>query len=189
MEKLNFYTFYDAVKHAVSHYFDEVGVWFDETKELRNYKPTNGGWSIDEILEHISLTNHYLLILINKGKEKALKKTEEVNLDDIDYSNDSLLALEEIGEHKSFPWPRPEHMEPTGKVHLAEVRETLHKQLAQCLDTLEVLKDGKGTLAKTTMSVNDLGKIDVYEYIYFLALHSKRHIEQMTKVKNEFEAN
>jgi hypothetical protein len=37
------------------------------------------------------------------------------------------------------------------------------------------------------MTVNGLGKIDVYEYIYFLARHAQRHITQM--VGNEIEFN
>ena len=41
-------------------------------------------------------------------------------------------------------------------------------------------------LYKTTMSVNGLGKIDVYHYIYFLVQHAQRHISQMKKVAAEF---
>ena len=36
------------------------------------------------------------------------------------------------------------------------------------------------------MTVNDLGKIDVYQYLYFLAQHAKRHVGQMEKVEAEF---
>jgi hypothetical protein len=50
--------------------FGHIDTWFDRKFELRDYKPKNGGWTIDQILEHIGLTNHFLLILI----EKVLKK-------------------------------------------------------------------------------------------------------------------
>jgi hypothetical protein len=36
------------------------------------------------------------------------------------------------------------------------------------------------------MSVDELGKIDVYHYIYFLAQHAKRHLMQMEMIKAEF---
>jgi hypothetical protein len=36
------------------------------------------------------------------------------------------------------------------------------------------------------MTVNELGKIDVYEYIYFLGQHGQRHIIQMQKNLIEF---
>ncbi|MEN4760257.1 hypothetical protein ABEG63_07945 [Chryseobacterium sp. C39-AII1] len=35
------------------------------------------------------------------------------------------------------------------------------------------------------MTVNELGKINVYEYIYFLSLHAQRHVTQMKN--NELE--
>ena len=43
------------------------------------------------------------------------------------------------------------------------------------------MKNGEGLLYKTTMTVNELGKINVYEYIYFLSLHAQRHVTQMKK--------
>ncbi len=45
-----------------------------------NYKPGNGGWTINEILEHIGLTNHFLLILIDKGTNKALQNVHKLDL-------------------------------------------------------------------------------------------------------------
>jgi hypothetical protein len=70
-------------------------------------------------------------------------------------------------------------MQPTGVHSPEEVRLLLKSQVAQCLGYLALLSNGEGALYKTTMSVNSLGKIDVYEYIYFLAQHGRRHIGQM----------
>lgn len=36
------------------------------------------------------------------------------------------------------------------------------------------------------MTVNALGKINVYEYLYFIAQHGQRHITQMEKNASEF---
>jgi hypothetical protein len=36
------------------------------------------------------------------------------------------------------------------------------------------------------MSVNNLGKLDVYQYLYFLSLHAQRHLQQMNKIEEEF---
>ena len=97
------------------------------------------------------------------------------------------VKLGQIGEHKSFEWNRPEHMEPAGTVNMTDIRNKLHQQLIECLECLKQLQNGEGVLCKTMMTVNDLGKIDVYHYIYFLAQHAKRHLAQMNKIKNEFE--
>jgi hypothetical protein len=47
--------------------------------------------------------------------------------------------------------------------------------------------DIREVLHKTTMTVNDLGKIDVYEYIHFLAQHGQRHLAQMQKKQAEYD--
>lgn len=168
--------------------FNEVFVWFDCASDLREYKPANGGWNINEVLEHIVITNHYLLILIRKATIKSVEKAKTENFDNLilKYELD-WNKLKAIGEHKSFVWNRPVHMEPTGKLSMEEVSIKLQDQLTECLDLLSRLSHGEGVLHKTTMSVNSLGKIDTYHYISFLTQHAKRHLAQMNKVKLEFE--
>jgi hypothetical protein len=71
-------------------------------------------------------------------------------------------------------------MEPrTHPRPLPAVRKQLHDQLAQLLDCLHRLVQGEGLLYQTTMSVNGLGKLNVYEYLYFLSQHARRHLTQM----------
>ncbi len=175
------------IKNFLDSTFNDIDLWFDKDADLRNYKPQNGGWTIDQILEHIGLTNYFLLILINKGTNKALANISKLDI------NEELKnyvfhreKLTEVGLHKSFNWIRPKHMEPKAEKTLVQVRQQLKDQVRQCLDNLDKLKNGVGVLYKTTMTVNDLGKIDVYEYIYFLAQHGQRHITQMTKNELEF---
>lgn len=175
------------IKDFLNVTFDSVNLWFDKNAELRNYKPQNGGWTIDQILEHIGLTNHFLLILIDKGTNKALQNTAKLDIqEELQTYTFHRDKLTEVGLHKSFNWIRPEHMEPKVEKTWLEVRQQLKDQLNLCLGYLDKLKNGEGVLYKTTMSVNDLGKIDVYEYIYFLAQHGQRHITQMIKNETEF---
>jgi DinB superfamily len=167
--------------------FTDVDKWFEKESAMREFKPVNGGWNINEVLEHIALTNHFLLILIEKGTKKALQNQANLNLEEelnsFTFQKDKLT---EVGLHQSFNWFRPEHMEPKGEKTLPEIRDQLKSQLSQCLDCLSKLPNGEGILYKTTMSVNDLGKINVYEYIYFLGQHGQRHLTQMKKVEAEF---
>jgi len=169
--------------------FKAIDLWFDKEQNLRIYKPTSGGWSINEILEHIGLTNHFLIILIDKGANKALLNIHKLDLQtELQNHIFNWNKLKEVGLHKSFGWVRPEHMEPTGNKPLDEVRRQLKEQIIHCLDNLERLKNGEGVLYKTTMTVNSLGKIDVYEYIYFLAQHGQRHLTQMQRNEAEFKS-
>lgn len=175
------------IKDFLDSTFNDIDLWFDKDADLRKYKPKNGGWTIDQILEHIGLTNHFLLILIEKGTNKALSNISQLDLNEelknYVFHKDKLT---EVGLHKSFHWIRPEHMEPKAEKSLVEVRQQLKDQVKQCFESLDRLKNGEGVLYKTTMTVNDLGKIDVYEYIYFLAQHGQRHITQMEKNELEF---
>ncbi len=167
--------------------FEEIENWFDISEDLADYNPKKGGWSIRKVLEHVSLTNHFLLILIKKGTLKSLEKAKTTSFSEIlnDYDLD-WGALTQIAQHKSFVWNRPEHMEPTGNLDFGVISNKLQCQLNECLGYLNQLKYGEGVLHKTMMTVNGLEKIDVYHYILFLAQHARRHLAQMKKIEEEF---
>jgi hypothetical protein len=167
--------------------FAVVDEWFDKEYSLRSFKPPSGGWSINEVLEHIMLTNHFLFVLIDKGKTKALKKREILAASFVVPEHYSLenRALVEVSDPNLWPWHRPEHHQPLGQRSMFDVRREIRDHLDRCLITLEELPNGEGTLHQTTMSVNNLGKLDVYQYVYFLALHAQRHLRQMERIEVE----
>ena len=166
--------------------FDEVERWFEIESDVLDYKPLTGGWSVAQILEHIVLTSHFLLILIDKGAAKALKNTNGLDLkEELENYQFDLEGIEDIGVTKSFSWIRPEHMEPTGSRALSDIRGELNTQRQRIVEHLRRLSNGEGILYKTTMSVNNLGKIDVYQYIYFLIKHAQRHVQQMENNRTE----
>jgi hypothetical protein len=184
---MNIQTIITEIRNSLTDTFLAIDSWFDKDENMRKYRPADGGWTIDEILEHIGLTNRFLIILINKGTNKALQNIHNLDIT-TELQNHSFNwdKLAQIGKHKSFTWIRPAHMEPTGTRSGDEVRNELKEQITHCLDNLDKLKNGEGMLYKTTMTVNSLGKINVYEYIYFLAQHGLRHIGQMEKIEAEF---
>ncbi|MBA2937564.1 DinB family protein [Paenibacillus sp. CGMCC 1.16610] len=160
--------------------------WFDVHSDLLMFKP-KVGWSIEQILEHVTLTNYFLLILIRKGKKKAIDLAIPINLEHaISNYEYNLGELDLIDKHKSFVWIRPEHMEPVGDKSVSEIKRIMEEQMNECKEILKEIPNGEGILYKTTMSVNNLGKIDVYQYIYFLCQHAKRHIAQMESVRDEY---
>ncbi|WP_238654048.1 DinB family protein [Paenibacillus piscarius] len=77
-------------------------------------------------------------------------------------------------------------MEPTEDKELGQIRALLEEQISECRELLKELEHGEGLLYTTTMTVNNLGKLDVYQYIYFLCQHAKRHIVQMQRVVEEY---
>ena len=160
--------------------------WFGAPEAMQSFRPADQGWTISEILEHIALTSHFLLILIDKAAHKSLPFDAQLMEDYLLQSPLNLDKIDQIGIHKSFVWVRPEHMEPKGKKSALEVKDELISQLHRCLSHLENLKNGAGLQYKTTMSVQALGKLNVYEYIYFLSKHAERHLTQMEENKTEF---
>jgi hypothetical protein len=177
----------NKIKDELVRAFDDLFYWFRSDDQLLDHRPSNNGWTIRQILEHISLTNHFLLILIRKGVIKSIEKTSNTDYSDllINYDLD-WEKLKVIGERRSFEWNRPEHMEPTNEIALSDVKVKLEQQLQECLSLLDQIPNGEGVLYKTMMSVNNLGKIDVYHYIYFLVQHINRHLMQMKRIRLEF---
>ena len=66
----------DELKSYLTDTFVLVDQWFDQPAAVRAYRPVDLGWTTEEVLAHIGLTNHYLLILIQKGTTKALVNTQ-----------------------------------------------------------------------------------------------------------------
>lgn len=175
------------VRSALENAFAALDASFAYSDEVRMYEPQDGGWSIDEILEHVTLTNHYLLIIIRKGCIKALRKFASQQA--ILAGESDLERLAPIGHPDAFRWFRPEHMEPTRQQHPEMLRVLLSAQRSECLDLLRQMSHGEGTLYTVCMSVNALGKMDMYQWLYFLALHARRHIAQIECVWEEMDNN
>lgn len=167
--------------------FNDIMKWFNASEHLMTYTSENGSWSVADILEHISLTNFYLLILIRKSRTRALQFSRIVNYQEMlrDYAFE-WERMQKIGDTNAFSWSRPAHMEPSGNADLTEVKATLKLQLQECMRYLDELKNGEGVAYKMMMSVNGLGKIDVYHYVYFLVQHARRHLVQMQKIRSAY---
>jgi uncharacterized damage-inducible protein DinB len=173
-----------VVRQALSETLLELETWFELPEESRCYRPQDGGWSIQAILEHITLTNHYLLLIIRQGQEKAIRRA--MRGVPVDEGESDLERLTPIGHPDAFSWIRPEHMEPTG-ASLEEIHVRLQTKYQECLTILAALGNGEGSLSRVRMSVQNLGKMDMYQWLYFLVLHQKRHIAQMEQVLQEWQ--
>ena len=174
-----------AVRRELTEAFDELDGWFERDPAGRACRPRDGGWTIDELLEHVTLTSHFLLIVIRKGCAKALRRAARQA---IPAGESDLAALEAIGHPDAFPWLRPEHMEPAGASSPAEVRARMRRQRDECLELLDSLAGGAGALHLVRMSVQALGKLDLYQWLYFLARHARRHGTEIGRVWAEWAA-
>ena len=62
----------------------------------------------------------------------------------------------------------------------------MREQRRECLEILEQLGGGEGALHRVRMSVNQSGKLDIYQWLYFLAQHARRHLDQMKENEAEW---
>ncbi len=174
------------VRAALVQTFADADTWFDKEEALRSFRPGGGGWTIDEILEHITLTSHFLMIVIRNSTRKALKRAAS-GLAPLPGESD-LDLLDPIGRRGAFSWMRPEHMVPSGEAPAAEIRQRMRSQTSECLSFLAQLGQGEGSLIKIRMSVNGSGKLDIYQWLYFVAQHARRHLDQMRENEAEWKA-
>jgi hypothetical protein len=177
------------VQDALTAAFGALAPWPDKDILLRGFHPGPGEWCIDEVLEHIALANRYLLLLIEKGRKKALKKSDPARLTrELDGYRLTSDRLEQVGVNNSFEWRCPGHMVPSGSRPLEEICRELDTQKKSLRDNLSLMKNGEGVLHKTSLSVNGLGRLDVYQYMYFLLQHCRRHIGQMEEIERAYNA-
>lgn len=172
-----------AIRAALHAIRVDLDPWFDRPAELRRFRPADGGWTIDEVLEHLTLTNRFLLLTLRKHAALALRRAARTP----PVAGESDLGrLEIVGRRGSFRWHRPAHMEPTGVPSSPEVKALLESQFADCEAVLARLAGGEGSSARITMTVADLGKLDLYQWTYFLVLHARRHLAQLAAIEAEY---
>jgi len=164
-----------ALKSALDETFARLDAWCGLPVEHLLQRPHYPqAWTAAEHLEHIALVNHFLLLTIAKGVAIALRRagTQPVPVDGSDLSR-----LAPIADPQAFPWEPPGHMIPTGTRPPAEVRGLLSGQHGQCRQLLERIKNGQGALCSFRMSVYGLGRLDMYQWLYFLCQHGRWHLE------------
>ena len=169
-----------AVRRALDQTFARLDAWCGLPAERLHHRPIYPqAWTAAEHLEHVTLVNHYLLLTIGKGVATALRRARSPL--PVPAGESDLARLAPIADPDAFPWEPPEHMIPTGTKPPPEVRELLADQRGQCLKLLERMANGEGMLCTFRMSVYGLGRLDMYQWLYFLAQHGGWHLEFLAR--------
>ena len=130
-------------------------------------------WSIAECLEHIALAEDFLFMNVAENVMKA-----GPGAPDRDYARIDGMVLAMIPD-RSHKAQAPPQLVPTGRW---TPEETLKHFLASREKTIEFMKTDPGLRAHATDS--PMGQqLDAYEWLLFIAAHSKRHTEQIDEVK------
>jgi hypothetical protein len=164
----------EKVHDTLVQVFFLLDAWFDRpAEELEACPDYPDAWTIAEHLEHVCLVNHFLLLTIRKGCGKARRRAGCLPPPE---ACSDLALLAPIADPDSFEWSPPPHMVPTGRWVPAGLRSLLASQCDECLELLAGMPRGEGRLCTIRMSVHGLGRLDMYQWLYFLAQHGKYHL-------------
>lgn len=159
----------ETVHDALVQVFSELDRWFEPSgPQLVDRPRYPGAWTALEHLEHIGLVNHFLLLTIGKGCRKALRRAEAQAIPE---TVSDLAPLAPVADPDAFEWQPPAHMLPAGTTDPAGLRAQLKGQGRHCLELLAAMPAGEGRLCSIRMSVLGLGRLDMYQWLYFLAQH------------------
>jgi hypothetical protein len=149
--------------------FAGLDSWFDQD-ELLLQTPR-------ETLEQLMLTNHDVLLLIEKGCLKARTLARETGwkekLEDYHFE----IPAVKNGEAAGFSLvDSPAHVEQISTITLSGIRSELRDQLYRCLCQMDLLVAGEGTLVRLELPIDISRQLDLYQCFYFLAVHINRQI-------------
>lgn len=137
------------------------------------FKPAPDRWSVAEVLEHIVVTENFLLE--NTSTKVMAAPTGKP---DRDYKAVDKLVVSAIAD-RSQTAQAPEALRPTGRW---SPQETLDQFVKTRERTTEFLKSTPGL--RDHVADSPLGQpIDAYQWLLFISAHSERHTKQILEVK------
>jgi hypothetical protein len=165
------------IRRRLRETFAALERWTCSSARELGRSPGPGRWSLHEILEHVTLANHYLLLLIEKIRARCRRRIASGA--SWPASPPRTEHLRAIAEERT-PWPHPAHMQPRAGLAPELIRERLRAALARCEEVLDEMPEGQGTLHRIRMSrLAEDDRLELYQYVDFLGRHAQRHLAQI----------
>lgn len=171
-----------ALRERLERTFAALERELDAPEEVLARRPGPGSWSPSEVLEHVALTSHYLLLLAEKigAKSRArLARGEPWPTAPPRHEHVAAVATDRRA------WAHPEHMTPTGDVSAARLDAELRERRARALALLDEMPAGEGTLHGIRVSVLGDERQDLYQLLDFVGRHAERHLAQIARARQE----
>lgn len=179
----NIETILRTIERELIRTYAVLDAWFDEDPGVLQYLPAGGGRCCSQMLEQLLHANGNLLSSIEMACREARKRAAEAAVaHTTDWSRYTLLEAiaHERCMHTLYAAVATETLS-----HNA-VRSGMRGQLGICLDHLDTLCHGEGTLYKTTLPIQEPLTLDVYQHLYFLAHFGRSHVAMLEENKAEF---
>ncbi len=135
-----------------------------------NFKPTPERWSVEEIVEHVTVAEH--------GMYRFIHDLHEVSTDP--HTAESAASLARSTDRVRHPLAAPERVHP--KQRFANLHAALEKFLENRNRTIAFVEDCSDDL-RLRLIQHPLGLINGQDCLAVLINHPARHIEQIKELK------
>ena len=144
---------------------------------LQARKPASDRWSINEVLEHVSMVEQLFLKTLIAGIESAKASGPAVEVDEPPMLSDQ---LKDVVEDRTTRRNAPEHVHPSGNVAAEAALHTIAAGHAKLRDALQAAPDV--ALSRVTHDHRAFGTLNIYQWVDFLAGHERRHLAQVREI-------
>lgn len=149
---------------------------------LREARPTETAWSAAEVLEHLMRVERGIakLLAMKIGEVQAMPDAPREAMDLADFSCPRLDPLLD----RASRIDAPERVVPEGELSADAARDAL---LATRRSLMEQMHAADGLALSTVIHPHPfLGPLDLYEWVYFVAVHERRHTAQVREIAAHF---
>jgi len=158
-----------------------IDAWFDMDSSLLDHRSATTTKTVTELLAQAMLTNRFIIQILDEGHTKNIKG----NLNGIPVA-EYCAKIQELEDVNSSPVDFDFTPSLQDGIGLKEIRYEIREQLHRCLIHIENLFDAEIEPFETNLSIGELGKLDAYQCIYFLALHVRRYLEQLENTLSDY---
>lgn len=138
--------------------------------------PSNGGWSIAEILEHLSLVESQLLLLVTS----LLRKAEARTRSDSSVPSYEISLEPHLERSRKEKFRTRENFVPIGNKKASDSLELLRSLENKFLDLRPRLELVDHTIARFPHWL--FGPLSLGQWLAFIGLHEERHLAQIESI-------
>ena len=147
---------------------------------LHQVKPGEGRWSVAEVVEHLSLIERRIAMLLTK--QVAAARASGVGPDAETSSVVASFVNPENVTNREAKIVAPEPVRPSGAVDTATGQQALDQSRAAIVAALQ---DANGVSLENLVQTHPvLGPLNMYHWVVATALHEDRHAAQIHEIGN-----
>lgn len=152
----------------------------DLTEQQLDYKATDDGWSISDVLHHLALSDEANVKLASL----MLKQAEEKSLPPDPAPDASMLAcLDHLTEPLNTKVKAPDRVAPRSHLPAEQSIARLKASREKLMSALEQL--GQYDIGQLTFPHPFLGDLNTYQWLMMAGRHESRHVAQINKIRSD----